>query len=628
MNIKIFNKQLVSVEKIYLILLITIFSANLGNCQKDKEKVFVIQTAIRDLDEFRMLAKQATKLKPFGRVEINISTLAEKSFHEIPEGRNFWYEYASNNPTPYKFFPDPKIAPFLPEEFVRKNRELILAKAKILKEYGLGAAFWSYEPNFLPSAFFESYPHFLGPRVDHPRRNNKAAFAPCINVAETREMFENMVAELLKNVPEIQTFFFKTNDAGSGICWSDWQYVGPNGPMHCKDKSMGERVGLLMNTFKEGAQKSDKEITIYLTGSMFSEDEKKDIYKHLPEGCYYQSNNSDKVKVISSMNVGSFPVRGMIDPLGLLKTVNTIEKDPNQTVFITFRASYDRGYEHLAVSDRFIDMLVDDLEILDKKGEINEQKELRKICKEWGGERSSEVLFKAFTALDEAKKYKSNIGRISGLYWGVSARQITRPLVFAPQLLTPEEEGYFLPYVFNPSEIEARMDYIDIHGGRKEISLDALGIYVSKLNEIIGLMDQVDNDAPEKQFIQNMVLGLRIYSSIMRSGGNFAEAQLIRDRHEQELSGPQHRPDKTPTWEGDPDLQKFNAIMRDELDNTLDLIDVLESGGMEFISHAKDPAYEDTFLLGPDLIEQLMLKRKIMLEHWTDIEMYLTSPYK
>ena len=102
----------------------------------------------------------------------------------------------------------------------------------------------------------------------------------------------------------------------------------------------------------------------------------------------------------------------------------------------------------------------------------------------------------------------------------------------------------------------------------------------------------------------------------------------IRDRNAEKLSTAPHRPDKTPTWEGDPELQKFNAIMRDELDNTQELIDLLEDGGMKFISHADDSKYEDIFLLGPDLIEQLKLKRKIMLDHWTDIEGYMATPFK
>ena len=69
-------------------------------------------------------------------------------------------------------------------------------------------------------------------------------------------------------------------------------------------------------------------------------------------------------------------------------------------------------------------------------------------------------------------------------------------------------------------------------------------------------------------------------------------------------------------------------VMRDELDNTTELIETLENNGMDYISHSDYKQYEDTFLLGPDLIQQLKKKRKIMLEHWRDIEDYMATPLK
>ena len=593
------------------------------------ERVYVIQAPVTDLNEFREIAKQAARLKPFGKVEVNISELADKGFHEIPVGRNYWYEYASYNPTPYKFFPDPKIAPFIPADFVKKNRELLLAKAKILREYGVGAAFWSYEPNFLPEEFFEKYPHMRGARVDHPRRGDSPAFAPCISTKETQEMFSGMVAELLKNVPEIHTFFFKTNDAGSGICWSDWQYVGPNGPAHCKNHSMGERIETLMNTFKTGASKADRDISIYLTGSMFSDEEKADIYKHLPEGCYFQSHNSDEVKGISSMIVGNYPVRGLFDPMGSIQNINSIRNESAKTVFITFRASYDRASEHIGAIDKFIGLVVENLGNPAREGLLAEQEQLMHLCSEWAGESNADQLFNAFLALKKANEYKSiALGGASGIYWGVTNRVINRPLVVAPDRLSAEEESYFMPHVFNPSEKEARMDYTDIHGAHRTITTGVVNNYVAMINRVINSLNKVSVNAPEKVFLQNMVKALKIHSSIYRSIGNFAEAQAIRDGNSEKLNMAPHRPDKTPTWEGDPDLQTFNTLMRDELDNTQELIDVLEDGGMEFISHAEDSKYEDTFLLGFDLINQLKLKRKIMLKHWTDIEGYMATPFK
>jgi hypothetical protein len=255
---------------------------------------------------------------------------------------------------------------------------------------------------------------------------------------------------------------------------------------------------------------------------------------------------------------------------------------------------------------------------------------LLELCAGWAGRDGAQSLSRAFIALQEAERYKSKVAaRVRGTYWGVSARHINRPLVFAPQLLTPEEESYFLPHVFNVSETEGRMDFTDIHGGNPAPPEEgAMAKYVSMLHDAIDLLEEIPAGAPGYANIMDMAKAWRIYSAIMRSCGNFSEAQVIRERYAERLSEPPGRPDKTPTWDGNPDLQAFNAIMRDELDNTANLIGLLKNGGMKYIFHADHPRYEDTFLLGPDLIEQLQWKSKIMVNHWTDIEGYLVSPFK
>ncbi len=587
------------------------------------EKVFIIHGPTDKLEEFRELAKQAARLKPYGRVQVNISRLAEKGFHEIPPGNNFWYEYASYNPTPFKFFPDSKIAPFLPVEFVRKNKVLLLSKAEILREFDLEAAFWCYEPNFLPEAFFKAYPHLRGPRIDHPRRSNHAAFAPCIDTEEVQDMYAGMVAELLNNVPEIKTFFFKTNDAGSGICWSDWLYSGSNGPSHCKDRSAGERIASLMNSFKKGAEKAGTNISIHLVGSMYTDEEEKDIHSNLPEGCFFQSPG---VRNIGSGFGNTYPVMGIFNPLSIIGGSNALTNPDIHTLFISYRGAYDRGHDKISVN-RLTDLLVRYLESPVQNGT---EKELYDLCREWAGREGAEELAKAFIALQEAERFKSKVApRVRSTYWGVSTRHMTRPLIFAPQMLAPEEESYFIPHVFNVSEEEARMDYTDIHGGNPAPpETGAMSGYISMLNDAIHAMEQIPENAPEYNYIMEMAKGWRIYSSIMRSCGNFSEAQVIRNRNAERLSQPPKRPAKTPTWEGDADLQAFNAVMRDELDNTAELIEILMNGGMNYVFHAEHPRYEDTFLPGPDLIEQLRMKMKIMVDHWTDIEGFLTSPYK
>jgi len=68
--------------------------------------------------------------------------------------------------------------------------------------------------------------------------------------------------------------------------------------------------------------------------------------------------------------------------------------------------------------------------------------------------------------------------------------------------------------------------------------------------------------------------------------------------------------------------------MRDEFDNTNELLALLEERGLEAISVAPDAAHEDTFYLGPDLLAQLRAKARLMREHWLDGEKWLSSPHK
>ena len=220
------------------------------------------------------------------------------------------------------------------------------------------------------------------------------------------------------------------------------------------------------------------------------------------------------------------------------------------------------------------------------------------------------------------------MNNLYGVYWGVSSRMITRPLIVAPQRLSPEEESYFLPYIFNVSEEEARMDYLDIHGGRWKTSPDSIKIYVEKINHVVKMLEAIDPSAPKYDFMHQMATALKVHASFARSVGNFFVAQQIRDRNADKLNGPIHRPSKEPTWTGDPDLLEFNKVMRNELDNAAELTEVLQNGGLDVICHANDQRHEDCFLLGPDLIVQLMKKQKIMIDHWRDIEDYMTTPYK
>jgi len=588
--------------------------------------VFLVHSPTRNLDDYRAIAEHACKLKPYGEVQMNVSTLAGRGHHDVPAGGSPWHHYACNNPCPQKFFPHEKLKPFIPAKFVEKNRQLLLAKAAILRELDLKAAFWSYEPNFLPEEFFEAYPHMRGPRVDHPRRSRQEAFAPCLSQSDTQEMIASQVAELIRNVPEIRTFFFKTNDAGPGICWSYWQYSGPNGPAHCRGLSMGQRVRLLLDSLNRGAEMGGGEFRIQFTGN-FSGDENESIEQNLPDNAFYRRprmNRAATAAIRGSVD-SCYPIRGIVNPLAVLRDMQGLADGQPRTIFVSFRPSYDRGYETPEASGKVFDMAADCLKE-PVTGIIPTLQRLERWCEQWGGEKESQKLFDAMYELQEAFKALRGAG-ISAARWGVSLRHITRPLVVVPSNLTEEEESYWLPHVFNISVEEARQDYVDTHGGRRSVQPRMIEGVRRRLLRIADTLESLDS-APEKVVFRKMAISLRMYCCFIRSGANFYSAQLIRDRNVEKLSQMAPAPPKLANWSGDPDLIPFNEVMRDEFDNAQELIDLLEGGGMDLLCHATDAGEEDIFLLGPDIVDQLKKKRKIMRRHWLDIQNHFMTPLK
>lgn len=595
---------------------------------------FVVNTPIRDLSEYRRLAVLVKRLKRHGHVEVNISALAEKARHDVPAGGSPWHEYAACNPSPARFFPDPKIAPFVPPDFVRSNSELLLAKARILRELGLGAAFWSYEPSFLPEAFFEAYPALRGPRTDHPRRSRAQAFAPCVDLPETREMITRMVAELVSRVPELGTFFFKTNDAGPGLCWSDWQYTGANGPSACRHRPMDQRVRGLLESILKGGEQAGAKLTVHMTGN-FSEQELRAIQANLPANAYVRENGRHSVNVGSCADL-CYPVRGILDLVGTLRALQPLQAPAVRTVFLDLRSHYDRGYERLDTSEKLVEAV--DLFLAEPRfGTLGLYESARRICERWAGPELGEELFETMVALHEALEHKrSALPRVSAIYGGVSLRYITRPLLVLPERLTEAEEAYFLPQVFNASHERARVDYIDVHGTRHvpewmgadsaDPRVWAIGTVRARLEAVARRLERLE-ETPDGGHWRKMACSIRLYGSILRSCGNFFAMQILRDRNQWRFDRGRQQP-PAQAGPGDPEFLLINEILRDELDNATEAIALLREGGLEIISHADRAEDEDTFLLGPDLVSQIERKCALMLAHWADAEDCFVTPNK
>jgi hypothetical protein len=598
-----------------------------------RELTFIVTSAVRTAEEFEALASQANRLKQRGTVAIQVNQLSERTISDIPPGGSPWHDYTSCLGSLEKLFPHHDLEPFVDMEHVRRNQKLLKAKLAVLRRHELSAAVQFHLPWYLPEPFFEKYPHLRGPRIDHPRRSRRDAHAMCVDCAEGAAFYGEMFGQLAREVGELSHVHLSTNDAGGGFCWADWLYAGPNGPEHCRHRDVGQRVRGLIDAFRAAAP--GRNISFDLRGN-FSELELRAISHYHDEGFIARPQHGATPRHVSIGTHIDNPVLGVFDPVGILGRLDCLRPGEVRRVHIGLSANYARGHELPEVSSMVLELL--DAYLAEPAfGLARRITFLRKACAGWVGEEQADTLLDALNDMHEAYAYRAATAPMfSANYAGVSIRHINRPLVAIPELLSPEEEAYWLPHVFNPNINESRTDYIDFHGGRMKApqGIDQgadprvlpLFTFGSKINTVADRLQGLAGDGAE--VFRRMGTSLRIYASILRSSANFYAVQRVRDRNKAVFAGEPRIPSKEPDWFGNADLQMLNEFMRDELDNTTELIRILEDGGLRQVLTAKGAADEDTFLLGPDLIQQLRDKCRIMRRHWLDAERYLATPHK
>jgi hypothetical protein len=609
-----------------------------GSAPAATGKTFVFHNSIRDLNEFRTYAQIAARLKPYGHVQVDIGVLAERNPVHTVSPRSPWHQYGAYMATEWAFFPPPKLAPFLPAEWVAKNRALLLAKVAILKELGLDAVFSGTNTQMLPEEFFRQYPHLRGPRLDNPRRSGQEAFSWCVDQPETLEMIEWMTAELKRNAPMIQTIEAWNNDSGGGICWLEALYPGANGPAFCRGRGAGERVRGLVEAMDRGARKGGGPIQIVEAGNFATEDAAL-IKPLLPSYAKLRLGGTDPAtedsRIVVKSRLGeAYPVKGIIDIASILESFDRLaDPEVRQVDINTCQSWYLRADEPMAVVDRLVS-LVEDFLRTPARGLFNREQKAHTLATQWAGAQNADRVMEGFNLVQQCFRLYSrgffrDVVMPQDFEYTSTNRLLTRPLVIKPELLTPEEESYFLPYVFSPDVQDARLDYNTAMGDRRMGPAEYRSfMYMSTHDsalEAARRFEQVPNSAPEAAWFHQMALSLRLWASAVRSTNNFYFAQLIRDRHKDALAAPP-RALSTRAEMHDPDMLFWNEIQRDELDNTNELINLLGNGGLELVARARSAKDEDTFLYGPNLVDDMKKKVAIMREHWTDGQHYLTPP--
>ena len=288
----------------------------------------------------------------------------------------------------------------------------------------------------------------------------------------------------------------------------------------------------------------------------FSETEQRELSALVNESFHFRVHNvkdvEHQVNVTGAVLTGGVmdnPVRGIFDPVGIVRRLSRIRNPGVTRVGAGFGYNYARGRELDDVVEKVVE-IVDEFLAAPAFGTVDGLVFLRKLCGKWVGDARRDELLEALIAMHEAYRLKAEAAAIlSGNYYGVSMRTVNRPLVILPNLLTAEEEAYFLPHVFNPHIQEARMDYRDWHGavleggtvGATHLNGDPrvkpMDRFVATLKKVAGALEGM-GDSETGQFFGRMARSLRLYAGIMRSANNFYATGAVRDRNKEKLAGP------------------------------------------------------------------------------------------
>jgi hypothetical protein len=254
---------------------------------------------------------------------------------------------------------------------------------------------------------------------------------------------------------------------------------------------------------------------------------------------------------------------------------------------------------------------------------------LREVAVELAGEAQADKLLQAWDSIDRCVEELSHMdeGGPILLLGCVNQRWLVRPLVPFPLELKPEEKDYFRRFQFQAKSETEAADLMNLQdnwlvkgfSGRylaETMFTRAIHYAENARNQISAVAGAAPSPDVEKR-MRLLQARLAMLCCVIRNALNTCRYQEILDR-----TDPSKKPEESPVWHvpADPRGFEIRAVMRAEIDNSLEMIRLLESAPGPLVETAGTATDEDIFLLNPDLAGQLRRKIKTMLAHERDYD--------
>ena len=149
-------------------------------------------------------------------------------FDEGPPGDKYseFYDYT---PDLDQFVSSKLLKGYYPPYYLTANLNFLKRNAKLAKEYGMAPGLVICSPRTMPKDFWNKYPFLRGARVDHPRESYEPRYTLTLEHPAVQESYRELVANLMKAVPDLSFIEIWSNDSGSGFEFANRLYPGRNG---------------------------------------------------------------------------------------------------------------------------------------------------------------------------------------------------------------------------------------------------------------------------------------------------------------------------------------------------------------------------------------------------------------
>ena len=573
----------------------------------------------KNIEEFREAAKFA---KENNFTHVVISQVEPAMWLWDRDRKDPYPNWGMGQASLFKIIVPEKLKEFIPEDYAKRNLDLVMQRSDILKEYGLKAVFIGSEPAWMTEEVYRKHPSWRGPRCDQPRRSRHEYYAPCVDNPEVLELYDECVQKLCKIIP-IEYFQFLTNDSGSGICWSDRLYPKANGPKSCKHISVADKAVGFLTTIQEAAAKAGVTAEVGYWKN-FLDTEISAIIPKLKDNQFcgkYTNSATVTTKEIRGdgymVNDATYPISELPLTVRFMDMMMDIVGDDESNIYYCINSIHQKEYLEIIKQCQFTGNL--------KNTVISKFENLREVAKTLIGDKYADNLVNIWNEIHIAQDrlgYLNRGGHILTL-GTIHQRWLTRPLVPFPGELTPEEKSYYRDYIFQAGT-EEQADHLTNmqatvwcagESGRwlfENNSAYAM-VPVDKAIQMIDELLATEDIGDYRDNLTELKLKLRMYKCIINNANNVIHFQSILDRTDYEAV-----PEDTTLAieeQGDIRMYKLERIIRDEIDNTYEIIELLDAAKTPLLKCEDNIEFKSIMKFGPDLRDDLLKKIDIMHNH-------------